>query len=74
MPGKYMKIKFSEEKIKAVLRGGEYDGKIVYLPKPFPVLKHIVEWGSNPGDRVEGASYKLVSTGPPLQYEIVDSN
>lgn len=57
-----------ENKLKALFKGGDYDGKTVLLPKAFPALSLKMEVVGSPDTRVELGRYRLASESP-LVYE-----
>jgi hypothetical protein len=63
-------------KLEAVFKGGDYDGKTTWLEKAHPTLIHLSEWKTQSGEvlQAEKAKYKLVSRGPPLGYELSEPN
>lgn len=61
------------DKLEAQFIGGDYDGKTILIDKAHQNLTLFMEWGSESGksERQEIATYKLISSGHPLKYELV---
>ena len=63
-------------KLEAVFKGGDYDGKTTWLDNAYHTLIHLSEWKTQSGEVLQAkkAKYKLVSKGPPLRYELSEPN
>lgn len=60
--------------LEAVFSGGDVNGKTIWVEKPFPIFDLVQETRLPTGETIctVTMTYKLVSDGPPLRYELMD--